>query len=233
MSYCVNCGVKLGESEQSCPLCQTKVYHPDAPPKPDAIPPFPPGQSGRRKMKPQYGHLIVTLMTILPVFLSVICDYSINRHMVWSGFVLGGATLLYCCVFVPMFLPKRHFFAYLGLDFLACFFFLFYIEQITGGSWFRSFALPVTLSVFGFLAVVYLFKRLKRRSDLLFCAAIFFLSGLECVFIEVMVNRRFLHSAHLVWSFFPLITFSLLALFLFILYKNKRLRRKFEKFFFI
>ena len=27
--YCVNCGVKLADTEQKCPLCHTAVYHPD------------------------------------------------------------------------------------------------------------------------------------------------------------------------------------------------------------
>ena len=29
--YCVNCGVKLADTEKRCPLCQTEVYHPDIP----------------------------------------------------------------------------------------------------------------------------------------------------------------------------------------------------------
>ena len=28
MSYCVNCGVKLKQSEKVCPLCNTKVINP-------------------------------------------------------------------------------------------------------------------------------------------------------------------------------------------------------------
>ena len=29
MSYCVNCGVKLKQSEKFCPLCNTKVINPN------------------------------------------------------------------------------------------------------------------------------------------------------------------------------------------------------------
>ena len=29
MSYCVNCGVELDTTLNKCPLCGTKVYHPD------------------------------------------------------------------------------------------------------------------------------------------------------------------------------------------------------------
>ena len=27
--YCVKCGVQLADTEKSCPLCGTRVYHPD------------------------------------------------------------------------------------------------------------------------------------------------------------------------------------------------------------
>ena len=27
--YCINCGVKLSDTEQKCPLCGTSVYHPE------------------------------------------------------------------------------------------------------------------------------------------------------------------------------------------------------------
>ena len=29
--YCVNCGVKLADSQKVCPLCDTVVFHPDFP----------------------------------------------------------------------------------------------------------------------------------------------------------------------------------------------------------
>lgn len=233
MSYCVNCGVKLGESEQSCPLCQTKVYHPESPPDPNAPAPFPSGQPAKRKMKPKYGHLIATLLTILPALLSVIIDYSINRSLVWSGFVLGGVALLYCFVFVPLFVSRRSIFYYLGLDAIACALYLNYLAQATNGAWFLPFALPVTASLTAMLSVILLLKKLRHLPDLLLTAVAFFLTGAECVFVEVMVNHAFLHTTQLVWSHFPLITFAVLGGFLLLLHKNQRLRHKFEKFFFI
>ena len=27
--YCIKCGVELSEGQRLCPLCKTKVYHPD------------------------------------------------------------------------------------------------------------------------------------------------------------------------------------------------------------
>ena len=29
--YCIKCGVELADSERVCPLCGTRVFHPDLP----------------------------------------------------------------------------------------------------------------------------------------------------------------------------------------------------------
>lgn len=29
--YCIKCGVELADSEKVCPLCGTRVFHPDLP----------------------------------------------------------------------------------------------------------------------------------------------------------------------------------------------------------
>ena len=34
--YCVNCGVELQKGVSACPLCGTRVYHPEIQEKPDA-----------------------------------------------------------------------------------------------------------------------------------------------------------------------------------------------------
>ena len=38
--YCARCGVKLADTEQRCPLCGTKAYHPDIE-RPEVAPLYP------------------------------------------------------------------------------------------------------------------------------------------------------------------------------------------------
>lgn len=44
--YCVKCGVELADSQRVCPLCGTRVFHPDIPRTP-ADPPYPPDERVR------------------------------------------------------------------------------------------------------------------------------------------------------------------------------------------
>ena len=41
MSYCVNCGVKLDDALNKCPLCNTPVINPKELKKKEAVSPFP------------------------------------------------------------------------------------------------------------------------------------------------------------------------------------------------
>ena len=44
--YCIKCGVELADSEKVCPLCGTRVFHPDLP-RAQGEPPYPPQAQAR------------------------------------------------------------------------------------------------------------------------------------------------------------------------------------------
>jgi len=57
--YCVNCGVKLSDTEKRCPLCQTAVYHPELPRK-EAEPLYPEVLGPEIQVNPLLMQFIVT-----------------------------------------------------------------------------------------------------------------------------------------------------------------------------
>ena len=92
--YCVQCGVKLAESEQVCPLCGTKAYHPELPPQ-DGEPLYPPNllpaQPGRSLLLPG----LLTVLVVLAGLVAVLCDQQVSGGITWSGHVLGGLGVSY------------------------------------------------------------------------------------------------------------------------------------------
>ena len=59
--YCVNCGVELADSETVCPLCGTRVFHPDLPRK-QAPSPYPADPHGKPEEVNRSGILFVLTM---------------------------------------------------------------------------------------------------------------------------------------------------------------------------
>ena len=62
--YCIKCGVELADSEKVCPLCGTRVFHPDLP-QSEGEAPFPPDPRGKTEEFNRAGWLfILTLLAL-------------------------------------------------------------------------------------------------------------------------------------------------------------------------
>lgn len=234
MAYCIKCGVELKDSEKKCPLCQTVVYHPEIKQSIDFKPPFPKEiEIYHQKIKNRFKMFIATIIIFLSAFLTMICDYSINSKILWSDIVLSSVCLIYCFIFIPLIVCKKNVFLYLIIDFISLLLFQWYIAYTTGGTWFASFSLPVTSSIFLIITVSILIRRYTKVSYLIIFAIIFILAGLDCILIEYLINKIFMNQVHLVWSYYPLITFIAVGAILYLSDKNKRLKEKIAKKFFL
>ena len=100
--YCINCGVELADSETVCPLCGTRVFHPDMP-RQQGEPPFPPDPMGHPEEVNRSGVLfILTMLAVLPIVICILCDWSVNGAILWSGYAAGGVALLYILAVLPL-----------------------------------------------------------------------------------------------------------------------------------
>ena len=142
--YCVNCGVELADSETVCPLCGTRVFHPDLPRK-QAPSPYPADPHGKPEEVNRSGILFVmTMLALLPAVICLLCDWRINGGIVWSGYAAGAIGLLYVLIVLPMWFSHPNPVVFVPVDFAAIGLYLLYIDLVTKGGWFLSFAFPVT-----------------------------------------------------------------------------------------
>lgn len=238
MSYCVNCGVELAESEKKCPLCGIEVVNPRAKGNPDAKTPFPPYHARTQQQVSRQSLVgLLTLIFLIPILLCVVCDASINRSIVWSGYVVGAFLQLYITIAVPILLsgkPSKHNAAIsISLDTVSMLALLKYIEWTTGGSWFLTFALPVTLLVGVTIIALNVLALYTDMSRLGISAVAVICTGVFCLAVELLLNFAFDLRHYLAWSSYPLITFLLLGAVLFFIDRNKPLKEKLIQKFFI
>ena len=107
--YCIKCGVELADSERVCPLCGTRVFHPDLPCG-QGEPPYPPADHPRHEEVSRIGVLfVISVCMLLPAVITVLCDWRINGTIVWSGFAVGGLLLLYIRMLFYVGKRKRYF----------------------------------------------------------------------------------------------------------------------------
>ncbi len=225
--YCINCGVKLADTEKICPLCNTSVYHPELS-REKAVPLYPEGTKPKTKIGSKALNGMVLIMFFIPVLVCFLCDFQINGKLEWSGLAAGGLFLGYIIIALPGWFKKPNPVIFVPCDFAAIGLYLLYINIVTGGKWFLSFALPV-LAGFCIItcAVVTLLYYLKRGRLYIFGGA-FIVTGAMMLLIEFLLKITF-GISFVGWSFYPLITLFLVGCALIFLAINASAREMMER----
>lgn len=202
MSYCVNCGVKLHETAEFCPLCNCPVVNPLCPPNKDGIPPYP-REAGM--VDPVSKRGIVIFLSVLLFAISAAClllNLLLFDAVFWSIFVIGGSLLLWIFVVPPMLLraPLPVWIAVDGVA-TACNCLLIALQmQPENRSWFFELALPIIVLI---TLEILLFAFLLRRYKLSIAtrtAILFGEIGVLSVGVELLIHHMTKGRLYLTWS---------------------------------
>lgn len=230
--YCVNCGVKLADTEKMCPLCETAVYRPDDKQEP-AEPLYPAGRFPAQRPRSFAVPIILSTAFLVPMLITLLCDLQINGRVTWSGYVIGALLLGYVILAMPGWFRNPNPAVLVFCDFLAIDLYLMYINHAVGGNWFWGVGFPI-VSAIGLIvtAVVLLMRRFPRAGLYIFGGA-FAVLGTYMPLLEHLVNRTFSRTAFMGWSLYPLVALIMLGLMLIFLAVNSAARKVLERKFFI
>ena len=230
--YCIKCGVALADTEKLCPLCGTTVYHPEIS-REDATPLYPHDRMPTAQVRPWGSLLIASIFFLLPLSICIVCDTQINGRMEWSGFVAASLILLYVVAVLPGWFRKPNPVIFVPIDFAAVGIFLLYVNLVTGGHWFLSFAFPVAGSLCLIItAVVALRRYLKKGRLFVYGGACLALGGFMML-LEFFLHITFGLPGVGTWSLYPLVVFSLLGLTMILIGICPPLRESLERKFFL
>lgn len=209
--YCIKCGVRLADTEKACPLCGTKVYHPDLK-QPDAMPLYPESTETQMPINRWSIMLIVTILYLLPISICLVCDLSISGTIDWSGYVIGSLLIFYTAFLMPRWFDHPNPVIFAPATFGAIALFLLYINWNTHGNWFLTFALPITAALGLLITALITLTRYIRRGRLYIFGGFTVGLGLFCVLIEVLLHITFGLPGFGTWSLYPMVTLGLLGL---------------------
>jgi hypothetical protein len=186
MSYCVHCGVKLGDGAESCPLCGTPVWRPEI--KPDEPPYF---ATKPAKVEPESKFAAGLLLTAM-LASAMICSGALNLILwnahPWSLYVIGAGAMLWVILALPMLAAGLPGLLRLVLDAAAVGLYIFLISVALGGTgWFLGLALPILAVV---CAVGFVLSFLLRKRSILSSAALTIGAvGITSLAVEFLVDR--------------------------------------------
>lgn len=230
--YCIKCGVKLADTEQQCPLCQTAVYHPDMIREAgESL--YPAKQYPAARPKPRFVQMFLTTAAVLPILIVLLCDLQINRRITWSGYVIGAVLTGYVILILPLWFQKPNPVIFVPCGFGAVGLYLLYIDLAVSGGWFISFAFPVTGGLGLIVTAVVTLLRYVRRGKLYIFGGAFTAIGLFMLLTEFLLNMTFGIPHFVGWSLYPLTALVLLGGLLIFLGICRPARQTMERKFFI
>lgn len=223
MSYCVHCGVKLGDMEQKCPLCGTEVIDPASPFDPEAPKPFPvrtPEQTLTINRK--YTLSLLSLLLLMPALLCLLLDF-INDGISWSIYPAGVFVLIWIVFAVPLLIKRQRLYSTILITGAALVGYLFMIERMSATTgWFFPIVLPALLLFISMIIFIVALIRKWRVRLLLVMSIIFMLLGLLVLAVEALCVWYGI-GERIAWSLFVISPCFFIGLLLFIIYRNQTL----------
>ena len=230
--YCINCGVKLADTEKVCPLCGIRVFHPDLD-RPAAEPLYPSEKYPAVNPRSKWPHIIFSIIFLLPLALVLLWNLQTDGKVTWAGYVIGALLVGYVVLILPVWFHKPNPAIFVPCGFGAVAALLLYINWSTGGHWYLTFALPVTAGI-GLIvtAVMTLLRYLRRGKLYIFGGAAVAMGGMSLL-TEFLMDLTFGFPRSITWSLYPLITLVMLGGMLIFLAICRPARETMERKFFI
>lgn len=229
--YCINCGVKLADTEKVCPLCATEVFHPELV-RGEAEPLYPHNRYPVPYASSKVLQIVVTTLAMLGVMITLLVDIQINKAVTWSGAVIGGVLVCYVMMVFPFWFSRPNPVIFVPCTFGVIILYLLYLNRMAGGHWFLSFAFPVAGGIGLILTVVVALMRYVRRGYLYIFGGTGIALGLYTLLVELLIHITF-GVRLLGWSLYPMIALVLLGGMLIVLAISRPARETMERKFFI
>lgn len=193
MSYCVNCGVKLDSSLQTCPLCHTPVINPNDPHTrivDCAYPPFSDKKGEVELARRKDAGIWLTAVLFASSLTCLILNLTTFQSMRWSWPVIGSCILLWIFLCPKMLYTKLPWSLCLTVDAVCIIGYQYFLSTLTTDSfWFYELALPITLMIIALIIIYILLCRLVSRSALATILYFFVEIGFLNVGIEMLIDR--------------------------------------------
>jgi|GEM_PF-114717 len=228
MSYCVECGVKLAESEKICPLCNTRVINPNRPEESSAERPYPSQVELQiRGLNRRELAWIIFLFLLLPVGATVIIDLLTGTEpfrLTWSVIVIGAGALLGVWTLVPTIFTRLNLYLHIAVDFLAVAGFLSVIAWNMGDwSWCLNLGIPIVIATGIAVCAMTAIVRSKRLQPLTRAACSCIVVGIYIVALELIIDHASMGIFAISWSIYAFVPLLFVALLLFFISRRPAL----------
>jgi len=219
MSYCVNCGVKLKNSEKKCPLCNTIVINPNK----ENV--YEPAYSNviEKFNSINLSYLVKLIMIILFILalVTVVCNIIISKKISWSIYVVSS--IIYVSSHLS-FLIRKSIFIPLTIELISLELLLFIIAYLNNGMhWYLYLVFPFILVLWVYIILCTYFVKKRKKSLLRNLSICFLFSCVALIVIEGGIDLFNNDIIKLKWSLYASLPIIIISIIMFIISFNKKL----------
>ena len=225
MSYCVNCGVKLDDALNKCPLCNTPVINPNELKKKEVTSPFATNKGETEKVKSKDIILLTSVFLTTTGICCMLLNFLVFQKTLWSIPIIGLCAFIWIICIPPVAFPQMPVYISMLIDGLAMAGYLYMLSFMTSNkAWLTRLALPITALV---TVLVLTFTLLvKQVSSSILTIALYFYTMIPilCIGIELLIWHYYDKPVHITWSAIVLVPCLIVDIVLITVLSRKRLR---------
>ena len=165
---------------------------------------------------------------MIPLFDCIVAVLQLDGRLEWSGYVAGALMLSYIAFALPMWFQKPNPVIFVPCNFVATALYLLYINIATGGTWFLSFALPITGGLCFITCTVVTLLYYLRKGRLYIVGGAIMALGALMLLMEFLMGVTF-QLPFIGWSIYPLCVLMLFGGLLIYLAINSSAREIIER----
>lgn len=230
MSYCVNCGVELETSLESCPLCNTPVINPKELKAVPKTSPYPRDKGRVEETNRKDMAIFVTIVLIATAVGCGLLNYFVFMKTLWSIPVIGV-----CVVFWVMLIPvciyrKASVFLALLLDGAAMALYLHMLTWLTKeNDWFYGLGIPIVVMITVLAEGIAVLFRVLPKSFLWRGLCCITAVGICCTGLELLIDHYLHGTVIATWSAVVSTVCLIIDIMIILLLCMRRLRNEIRK----
>ena len=225
MSYCVNCGVRLDDALNKCPLCHTPVINPNELKKATVSSPFAMKKGETEKVKAKDVIILTTVFLATTAICCLLLNLLVFNKTLWSIPIVGLCAFIWIISIPPVAFEKMPVYISMLIDGLAMAGYLYMLSFMTTNKvWLTDLALPITALATVLVLTFTLFVKKVSSSILSIALYFYILIPILCIGIELLVWHYYSKPLHITWSAIVLVPCLIVDIVLITILSRKRLR---------
>lgn len=197
------------DGQTRCPLCATKMILPEDMVRDTAL--YPKNRHLQEKRRRLWPHVVIAAAFLLPTLIVLICNWQLSNRITWSGYVVGALLVSYVILGLPGWFRNANPVIFTPCGFAAVGLYVLYIEWMTGGGWYITFALPVIGGICLIVTTVVTLVKYVRKGKLYIYGGALIAFGALTLLMEFLLVITFPALRFIGWSLYPLAVLGVLG----------------------